>query len=77
MVEINGFPGQSLPALAGRAQGLQVKLDINSSPPEQYGRRFADDMFRSIVVNEEFRILFTLSLECFSKGPIDSNPALV
>ena len=50
---------------------------VNSSPPGQNGRRFADDSFRCIFVNEKFCILIKISLTFVPKGPIDNNPALV
>ena len=50
---------------------------INSSPPGRNGCHFADDIFRSIFVNEKFCILIKILLKFFSKGPIDNNPALV
>ena len=40
---------------------------INSSPPEQNGRHFADDIFKCIVLNEKY----------VPKGPIDLKRALV
>ena len=50
---------------------------VNSSPPGQNGRHFADDIFRCIFVNENFYILVKISLKFVPKGPIDNNPALV
>ena len=50
---------------------------INSSPPGQNGRHFADDIFRCIFLNEKFYILITISLKFVPKGPIDNNLALV
>ena len=50
---------------------------INSSPPGQYGRHFADDIFRRIFVNENVFIVIKASLKFVSMGPIDNNPALV
>ena len=45
--------------------------------PGQYGRHFADDIFRCIVVNESFFISIKILLKYIPKGPIDNNPALV
>ena len=58
---------------------LAVKTDsiLNSPPPGQNGRHFADDIFRCIFVNEKFCILIKISLKFVSEGPIDNNPALV
>ena len=50
---------------------------INSSPHGQNGRRFADDIFRCIFMNEKFCILIKISLKFVPKGPIDNKPALV
>ena len=50
---------------------------INSSPPRQNGRHFADDLFRCIFVNEKFCILIKISLKFVPKRPIDNNSALV
>ena len=33
---------------------------INSSPPRQNGRHFADDIFRYIFLNEKFYVLISL-----------------
>ena len=46
---------------------------INSSPPGQNGRYFADDIFSCIFVNERFGILITISLKFIPNGPIDKN----
>ena len=50
---------------------------LNSSPPGQNVRRFTDDIFRCIFVNENICILIKISLKFVPKGPIDNNPALV
>ena len=50
---------------------------MNSSPPGQNGRHFADNIFRSIFINEKFCILIKISLKFVPKGPIGNNPALV
>ena len=41
------------------------------------GHRFADDTFKSIFLNENFRISIKISLKFVPKGPINNNPALV
>ena len=48
---------------------------VNSSPPVQNGRDFADDIFSS--VNEMFFVLIKSSLKFVPKDPIDNNQALV
>ena len=45
---------------------------INSSPPEQNGRHFAD-IFKCIFINEKFCILIQ---KFVLDGSIDNNPAL-
>ena len=50
---------------------------FNSSPSGQNGHHFADDIFRYILVNENFYSLIKISLMFVPKGPIDKNPALV
>ena len=50
---------------------------INSSPPGQNGRHFADDIFRCILVNEKFCILIKILLKFVPKGPTDDNPVLI
>ena len=44
--------------------------EVISSPPEQNGRHFADDIFRCIFVNEKFYSLIKISMKFVSKGPI-------
>ena len=43
----------------------------------QNGRRFEDDLFICILMNEKFCILIEISLKFVPKGQIDDNPALV
>ena len=56
---------------------MQCITCLNSSTPGQNGRLFTDDIFRCILINENFCILVKISLNFVPKGPIDSNPALV
>ena len=56
---------------------LILIIDDNLSPPGQNGRRFADDIFRCIFVNEKFCILTKISLNFVPNGPTDNNLALV
>ena len=48
-----------------------------SSPPEQNGRHFADNVFRCIFVNEKSYILIKIALKFAAEGPISNNEALV
>ena len=50
---------------------------LNSLRPRQNGRRFADDTFKLIFLNENVRISIKISLKFVPKGPINNNPALV
>ena len=51
---------------------------VNSSPTEQNGRHYADDVLGCISMNENFWVfLIKISLVSVPKGPIDNNPALV
>ena len=52
-------------------------LNINTLRPRQNGRRFADDTFKRIFLNENVRILIKISLKFVPKGPINNIPALV
>ena len=57
--------------------GILLPTEINSSPPEQNGRHFTNDILRCIFVNENFCILLEISLKFVPKVSIDNNPALV
>ena len=50
---------------------------INSSPPGQKGRHFADDNFKSVFMNDKFFILIRISLKFVPKTAIDNKAALV
>ena len=50
---------------------------INSSPPGQNGRHFADDSFKHIFMNEKCFISIRISLKFVPNGPIDNKAALV
>ena len=49
----------------------------NTLRPTQYGRRFADDTFKHIFLNENVRILIKISLKFVPKGTINNSQALV
>ena len=51
--------------------------DVNTLRPRQNGRRFADDTFKRIFLNENVGISIKISLKFVPKGPINNNPALV
>ena len=50
---------------------------FNTLRPRQNRRRFADDTFKRIFLNENVRISIKISLKFVPKGPINNNPALV
>ena len=50
---------------------------LNSYLPEQNGRRFDADIFKSIPSNDKARISVKISLNFVPMGPIDNIPALV
>ena len=50
---------------------------INSSPPGQNGRHFADDIFKCIFLNENGWIPIKISLKFVPKVPINNIPAMV
>ena len=54
-----------------------VGQSFNTMRLRQNGRHFADDIFKSIFLNENVRILFSISLKLVPKGPNNNNPALV
>ena len=54
-----------------------LMIPFNTLKPRQNGRRFADDTFKCIFVNENVWIPITIWLEFVPKGPINNIPALV
>ena len=50
---------------------------VNTLRPRQNGRRFADDTFKHIFLNENVRISIKIWLKFVPKGPINNIPALV
>ena len=50
---------------------------VNTLGPRQNGRRFDDDTFKRIFLNENVRISIKISLKFVPKGPINNNPVLV
>ena len=71
------FHGKNLLYQYRKFHSLSSTTQFNSSPPAQNGSLFADNIFRSIFVNENFCILIKISLQFVPKGLIDNNPALV
>ena len=54
-----------------------ITLCVNTLRPIQNGRRFADDTFKCIFLNENVRISIKISLMFVPKGPINNISALV
>ena len=54
-----------------------IQMWFNTLRPRQNGRRFADDTFKRIFLNENVRISIKISLKFVPKGPINNIPALV
>ena len=54
-----------------------IQAEVNSSPPQQNGRHFLDNIAKCIFINEKFCILIWISLEFVLIGPIDEKLALV
>ena len=52
-------------------------IGFNTLRPRQNGRHFPDDIFKWIFLNENVRILITISLKFVPKVPINNIPALV
>ena len=60
------------------ALAMELRLScINILRPWQNVRRFADDTFKRIFLNENVRISIKISLRFVPKGPINNIPALV
>ena len=56
---------------------LQQQQVSNSLRLRQNGRRFADDNFECIFLNENVRILIKISLKFVPEGPINNIPSFV
>ena len=70
------YTQQNPTELSRLSWGPLLLVQINSSPPGQYGRHFADYIFKCIFMNEKFCILIQVSLKFIPKGQIDNNSAL-
>ena len=53
------------------------RTSVNTLRPRQNGRRFTDDTFKCIFLNENVRISIKISLKFVPKGPIHINLAFV
>ena len=52
-------------------------LTLNTLRPRQYGRHFADDIFKSIFLYQSFWISNQISVKFVPKGQVNNIPALV
>ena len=56
---------------------ILTQISLNTLRPRQNGRRFADDTFKHIFLNENVRISIKISTKFVPNGPIINIPALV
>ena len=70
------LPRDTPPCLCPGLSQTLGRFPLNSSPPGQNGRHFADDIFRCIFVNEKLCILIRISLKFVPKGPNCNKPVL-
>ena len=63
--------------LALVSQDNSTTYYFNTLRPRQNGRRFTDDTFKRIFLNESIRVSIKISLKFVPKGPISNDPALV
>ena len=56
--------------------GIKLLSLVYSLRLRQDGRNFANNIFKSIISNENCCILIQISLKYVAKGPIDNNPVL-
>ena len=61
----------------GAGLGGRLPWEVNTLRPRQNGRRFADDIFKGIFLNENIWIPIKISLNFVPKGPINHSLALV
>ena len=78
----NSFPLNRMNTISGLAYCLNwcrtgKNIWNNTLRPRQNWRHFADDILKSIFLNENVWIPIEISLKFVPKGPIDNIPALV
>ena len=71
------FVDNSKPIDACNVIRLLFDYSVSTLRSRQNGRRFADDTFKRIFLNENIRISIKISLKFVPKGPINNIPALV
>ena len=60
----------------GLTRPTSISSVIISSPSEQYSHHLADDIFKSIFMNEKFCISIQISLKFVPKRPVDNKSEL-
>ena len=55
---------------------IESRQVVNTWRPRQNGRHFADDILKSILLNENIWIAINISQNFFPRGQINNNPAL-
>ena len=65
------------PLLVDILYRANLRTMLNTLRPRQNGRRFADDTFKRIFLNENVRISIKISQKFFPKGPINTYPPLI
>ena len=71
LMSVMAFKSPSSPLL------IQQLVQVNTLRPRQDGCHFADDTFKRIFLNGNFRISIKISLKFVAKSPINNIPALV
>ena len=56
---------------------IHALIIINSSPLDKMAAVLAEDLFKCIILNENDRIPFQISLKFVPRSPINNKPALV
>ena len=56
---------------------VSVRTSFNTLRPRPNGRHFPDDIFKSVLLNENVQISIKISLKFVPKGPISNIPSLV
>ena len=75
--EESGKDWDELEEEAKRGECLDTGLAIDTLRLRQNGRRFPDDIFKCIFLNENVWITIRISLKFVSRGPSNNIPALV
>ena len=57
--------------------GRKIYILFNTLSPRQNGHHFADVIFKSIFLNENYCILIEISVKCVPRGTVNNKPSLV